>query len=77
MTKDSIFNQNFNLLGVGEGNDSLLLLYEGQTVLKFYASGQRYWQGLLATMELKSRHDLISRLYNMVVSCKDEISFEV
>ncbi|XP_076940104.1 uncharacterized protein At5g49945-like [Bidens hawaiensis] len=28
-------------------------------------------------MDLKSRHDLIARLYNMVVPCKDEITFEV
>lgn len=76
-TKDTIFDRNFSLLGVGEGDDSPLLLKEGQTVFKFYASGRRYCQGLLATMELKSRHDLISRLYNMVVPCKDEISFEV
>ncbi|OMO75196.1 hypothetical protein CCACVL1_16293 [Corchorus capsularis] len=76
-TKGSIFEKNFSLLGVGEGDDSPLLLKEGQTVFKFYASGRRYCQGLLATMELKSRHDLISRLFNMVVPCKDEISFEV
>ncbi|CAM8937585.1 unnamed protein product [Rhodiola kirilowii] len=76
-TNDSIFAKNFSLLGVGEGEDSPLLLKEGQTVFKFYASGRRYCQGLLATMELKSRHDLISRLYNMVVPSKDEISFEV
>ncbi|KAJ4717414.1 DUF1682 family protein [Melia azedarach] len=76
-TKDSIFEKNFSLLGVGEGNDAPLLLKEGQSVFKFYASGRRYCSGLLATMELKSRHDLISRLYNMVVPCKDEISFEV
>ncbi|XP_050209476.1 uncharacterized protein At5g49945-like [Mercurialis annua] len=76
-TKDSIFEKNFSLLGVGDGDDSPLLLKEGQNVFKFYASGRRYCQGLLATMELKSRHDLISRLYNMIVPCKDEISFEV
>lgn len=75
--KDSIFDRNFSLLGIGEGDDSPLLLKEGQTVFKFYASGRRYCQGLLATMEMKSRQDLISRLYNMVVPCKDEISFEV
>ena len=75
--KDSIFDKNFSLLGVGDGDDSPLLLKEGQNVFKFYASGRRYCQGLLATMELKSRHDLISRIYNMVVPCKDEISFEV
>lgn len=76
-TRDSIFEKNFSLLGVGEGDDSPLLLKEGQNVFKFYASGRRYCQGLLATMDLKSRHDLMSRLYNMVVPCKDEISFEV
>jgi hypothetical protein len=76
-TKDSIFERNFSLLGVGEGEDSPLLLKEGQTVFKFYASGRRFCQGLLATMELKSRHDLISKLYNLVVPCRDEINFEV
>ncbi|XP_059648211.1 uncharacterized protein At5g49945-like [Cornus florida] len=76
-TKDSIFDKNFSLLGVGVGDDSPLLLKEGQTVFKFYASGRRFCQGLLATMELKSRHDLIARLYNMVVPCRDEITFEV
>ncbi|KAK4491262.1 hypothetical protein RD792_001998 [Penstemon davidsonii] len=76
-TKDSIFDKNFSLLGVGETEDSPLLLKEGQTVFKFYASGRRFCSGLLATMELKSRHDLISRLYNMMVPCRDEITFEV
>ncbi|KAL8168368.1 hypothetical protein V2J09_009867 [Rumex salicifolius] len=76
-TKDSIFEKNFSLLGIGEGEDSPLLLKEGQTVFKFYASGRRYCQGLLATMELKSRQDLISRVYNSVVQCKDEITFEI
>uniref|UniRef100_A0A5B6YH25 Coiled-coil domain-containing protein 47 n=1 Tax=Davidia involucrata TaxID=16924 RepID=A0A5B6YH25_DAVIN len=76
-TDDSIFEKNFSLLGVGEGKDSPLLLKEGHNVFKFYASGRRFCQRLLATMELQSRHDLISRLYNMIVPCKDEITFEV
>ncbi|GFY89375.1 hypothetical protein Acr_06g0013150 [Actinidia rufa] len=77
--KDSIFEKNFSLLGVGDSkdDDSPLLLKEGQNVFKFYASGRRFCQGLLATMELKSRHDLISKLFNLVVPCKDEITFEV
>ncbi|CAN8274057.1 unnamed protein product [Cochlearia groenlandica] len=75
--KDSIFEKNFSLLGVGEGEDSPLLLKEATNVFKFYASGRRYCQGMLATLELKSRHDLISRMFNAVVPCKDEISFEV
>ncbi|KAK7302361.1 hypothetical protein RJT34_13248 [Clitoria ternatea] len=76
--KDSIFEKNFSLLGIGDGGDDTpLLLKEGQTTFKFYASGRRYCQGLLATLELKSRHDLIARIYNMIVPTRDEISFEV
>ncbi|XP_020221523.1 uncharacterized protein At5g49945 isoform X3 [Cajanus cajan] len=76
--KDSIFEKNFSLLGIGDGGDDApLLLKEGQTTFKFYASGRRFCQGLLATLELKSRHDLIARIYNMIVPCRDEISFEV
>ncbi|RDX91896.1 hypothetical protein CR513_26048, partial [Mucuna pruriens] len=76
--KDSIFEKNFSLLGIGDGGDDApLLLKEGQTTFKFYASGRRYCQGLLATLELKSRHDLIARIYNMIVPCRDEITFEV
>ncbi|XP_010482292.1 PREDICTED: uncharacterized protein At5g49945-like isoform X1 [Camelina sativa] len=76
-SKDTIFQKNFSLLGVSEGEDSPLLLKESLNVFKFYASGRKYCHGLLATMELKSRHDLISRLFNLVVPCKDEITFEV
>ncbi|GAA0166139.1 hypothetical protein LIER_21366 [Lithospermum erythrorhizon] len=75
--KDSIFDKNFSLLGVGEGDDSPLLLKEGQSTFRFYSSGRRFCQGLLATMELKSRHDLIARVYNAVVPCKDEMTIEV
>ncbi|KAL0412757.1 UNVERIFIED_CONTAM: hypothetical protein Sradi_1477400 [Sesamum radiatum] len=38
-TKDSIFDKNFSLLGVGDTDDSPLLLQEGKNVFKFYASG--------------------------------------
>lgn len=75
--RDSIFDKNFSLVGVGKDEDSPLLLKEGQNVFKFYASGRRFCQGLLATLELKSRHDLISRLIDVVVGGKDEIKIEV
>ncbi|CAN8253540.1 unnamed protein product [Cochlearia groenlandica] len=79
-SKDTIFHKNFSLLGVGEGDEDdspPLLLKEALNVFKFYATGRRYCHGLLATMELKSRHDLISRVFNLFVPCKDEIAFEV
>ncbi|KAK8921448.1 hypothetical protein KSP39_PZI019910 [Platanthera zijinensis] len=77
-TKDSIFDKNFSLLGTGDGKeDAPLLLKEGQNVFKFYASGRRFCQGLLATMELRCRHDLISRLTDLLFSNTDTITFEV
>ncbi|KAJ4851179.1 hypothetical protein Tsubulata_000473 [Turnera subulata] len=77
-TKDSIFKKNFSLLRVGErGGNALLLLKEGQNVFKFYTSGRRHCQGLLAMVKLKCHQDLMARLYNLVVPCKGEISFEV
>lgn len=77
-TRDSIFEKNFSLLGTGDGKDDApLLLKEGQDVFKFYASGRRFCQGLLATMELKSRHDLIARMVELLFPKKDTITFEV
>lgn len=77
-TKDSVFDRNFSLLGTGDGKeDAPLLLKEGVDVFKFYASGRRFCQGLLATMELRSRHDLIARLTDLLFGKKDVIAFEV
>ncbi|WOL03555.1 hypothetical protein Cni_G12275 [Canna indica] len=76
-TKDSIFEKNFSLLGTGDGKDTPLLLKEGQDVFKFYASGRRYCQSVLATMEMRSRHDLISRAFDLVLPNRDVITFEV
>ncbi|KAJ0976904.1 hypothetical protein J5N97_012378 [Dioscorea zingiberensis] len=76
-TKDSIFDKNFSLLGAGEHKDAPLLLKEARDVFKFWASGRRCCKGLIATLELKSRHDLISRMWEMVFMKKDTITFEV
>ncbi|CAM6113993.1 unnamed protein product [Calypogeia fissa] len=75
--KDSVMEKNFSLLGTGDGVDSPLLMKEGQNVFKFYASGRRYCEGLLATMDLKSRHDLITRLWYLISPRKDEITIDV
>jgi hypothetical protein len=76
-TRDSIFDKNFSLLGTGDGRDTPLLLKEGQDVFKFYASGRRFCQGMLATMEMRARHDLLSKLLELVFPRKDTITFEV
>lgn len=76
-TRDSIFDKNFSLLGTGDGKDTPLLLKEGQDVFKFYASGRRFCQGMLATMEMRARHDLLSKFVELVFPRKDTITFEV
>lgn len=76
-TKDTIFEKNFSLLGTGDGKDTPLLLKEASDIFKFYASGRRFCQGLLATMELRSRHDLISRILDLLLPKQDTITFEV
>ncbi|XP_042497598.1 uncharacterized protein At5g49945-like [Macadamia integrifolia] len=43
-TKDSIFDENFSLMGTGDGKPPLLLK-EGQSVFKFYVSGRRFCRG--------------------------------
>ncbi|KAH6763476.1 heat shock protein 70 [Perilla frutescens var. hirtella] len=52
---------NIILLRINETDDSLLLLKESKNVFKFYASGRGFYLGLVVTMELKSRYDLILR----------------
>ncbi|KAM0939968.1 putative PAT complex subunit CCDC47 protein [Dioscorea sansibarensis] len=76
-TRDSIFSKNFSFLGAGDGNDAPLLLKERPDVFKIWASGRKYCKGFVATMELKKRHDLISRIWDMVLLKRDTITFEV
>ncbi|KAL2634188.1 hypothetical protein R1flu_005667 [Riccia fluitans] len=75
--KDGIFDKNFSLLGTGDGVDSPLLMKEGQNVFKFYASGRRYCESLLATMDFRSRHDMITLLWYLVSPRKDEMTIDV
>eukprot|EP00897_Mesotaenium_endlicherianum_P002985 jgi/Mesen1/2714/ME000168S01797 len=73
----SIIERNFAQIGSSEGADEPLLMKEGQTIMKFYASGRRYCEGLLATLELKYRHDLLSRLWYLVRPTRDMITIDV
>lgn len=75
--KDGIFDKNFSLLGTSMEPDSPLLIKEGQNVFKFYASGRRFCRGLLATMELQCRHDLITCMWYFVSPRKDEMTIDV
>jgi hypothetical protein len=76
-TRDSIFDKNFSLLGTGDGKDTPLQLKEGLDVFKFYASRRRFCQRMLATMEMLARHDLLSKLVDLIFPKKDMIIFQV
>eukprot|EP00479_Gromia_sphaerica_P000819 TRINITY_DN1097_c0_g1_i1.p1 TRINITY_DN1097_c0_g1~~TRINITY_DN1097_c0_g1_i1.p1 ORF type:complete len:202 (-),score=45.02 TRINITY_DN1097_c0_g1_i1:559-1164(-) len=55
------FEDQFAVIGDFEGEHELQKLYkDSQSCYKFYASGRRYCGGLLATIELKKRHDIFS-----------------
>ncbi|KAH7438521.1 hypothetical protein KP509_04G018600 [Ceratopteris richardii] len=75
--KDGILDKNFSLMGVTAEPDAPLLSKEGQTIFKFYASGRRYCRGLLATMDLQCRHDLITCMWYLVSPRKDEMTIDV
>lgn len=75
--KDGIFDKNFSLLGTSMEPDSPLLIKEGQNIFKFYASGRRFCRGLLATMDLQCRHDLITCMWYFISPRKDEMTIDV
>lgn len=74
---DSILEKNFSVLGFGDEPDAPSLVKEGQNTFKFYASGRRYCESLLASIVLKNRQDLLSQLLYLVVPAKDEITFQI
>ena len=74
---DSILEKNFSLIGFGDEPDAPSLVKEGMNNFKFYASGRRYCESLLATLALKNRQDLLSQLLYMVLPGKDEITIQV
>eukprot|EP00271_Cylindrocystis_brebissonii_P011871 TRINITY_DN29859_c0_g1_i1.p1 TRINITY_DN29859_c0_g1~~TRINITY_DN29859_c0_g1_i1.p1 ORF type:complete len:533 (+),score=90.73 TRINITY_DN29859_c0_g1_i1:32-1600(+) len=75
--ENSVFEKNFSLLGTGDGVDEPLITKDTQNTFKFYASGRRYVDGLLATLDLQYRHDLITMLWYRVAPKTDTVTIEV
>mmetsp|Transcript_16388 Transcript_16388/g.35447 ORF Transcript_16388/g.35447 Transcript_16388/m.35447 type:complete len:430 (-) Transcript_16388:945-2234(-) len=70
-----IFDRNFSLLGPGDSSE--IMIKESANVCKFYASGRRHCQGLLATLTMKARQDALSVLFNLINPVEDVITVEV
>jgi len=73
VAEGSILEKNFALIGTGESQNGDVLMKEAHDCFKFYASGRRYTQALLATIDLKGRQDLLSMAMYTVLSKTDTI----
>lgn len=75
VAEGSIIQKNFALVGTGDEQEGDVLTKESHSCFKFYASGRRYTQALLATLDLKARQDLLSLGLYTVLSKNDTIDF--
>ena len=61
-----------------EGEERVDLLKESASKFKYYASGRRFVEGMLVTLDLRARQDIImGYLVNMLLPQDDLIDFEV
>ena len=72
--KGSVLDKNFSSLGP---DSDPVLMKESGNVFKFYATGRRYCQGLLAELTLLPRQDALSMLWNLLSPSEDLIRVEV
>ena len=75
-SEGSILEKNFALLGVDDVEEEMMLK-ETHNIFKFYASGRRYCQGLLATLDLKARQDLVSMAFSTLTAKQDTLDIDV
>jgi Protein of unknown function (DUF1682) len=50
---------------------------ESHSIFKFYASGRRHCQSMLATMDLRKRQDLLTMAYYLFSPREDVLDIEV
>ncbi len=80
-TKDgpsTIYGRNFALVGLSNKTSSSEIIFrESQHTFKCYASGRRHVSGMLTTLELHKRQDLLSRVVGLVMPQSDKVVIEV
>ena len=72
-----LLERNFSLVGHGKQPRNEVLLWDSPSCFKLYATGRRYCQGMLATLNLKPRQDLLMRLWGLVSPSEDTLEVEV
>eukprot|EP00210_Caulerpa_lentillifera_P009504 g9064.t1 len=76
VSEGSLLAMNFSMLG-GVDQDKEVLLKESCAEFKFYASGRRYCQGMLITLNLRSRQDLLAWLFHLISPQPDTLDVDV
>lgn len=69
-----LFDKNFSSIGGGMGQEKIMR--EAGNCYKFYASGRRHVAGLLATLNLCARQDLLSVLWDILSPSEDTVTLE-
>ena len=74
----TIYGKNFALVGVDtKKTDSEIVFRDSQSTFRCYASGRRYVNSMMTTLELCKRQDLLTRIINLVMQKKDKMIIEV
>eukprot|EP00873_Tetraselmis_striata_P023663 jgi/Tetstr1/443927/TSEL_031879.t1 len=74
---NTLLERNFSLLGPGDSDENEIMMQESYSLYKFYASGRRYCQGMLASLDLCRRQDLLSLMVYTVFPKDDTLEVEV
>lgn len=76
VSKGSILEKNFSMVG-GVDQDEEVLMKESCAEFKLYASGRRYCQGVLITLFLRSRQDLLSMVFHLISPRPETLEVDV
>lgn len=71
-TPGGVLDRNFAVVAGSQG-----LVKESQNQFKLYASGRRFCQGMMCTLNLKARQDLLTQLVSLVDPKEDTLQVEV
>jgi hypothetical protein len=74
---DGVLDRNFALLGPGDTAAGEVLLKDSMHSFKLWASGRRFCQGMLATLQLVRRQDLLAYTVMALRGQKDVLELEV
>lgn len=74
---DGVLDRNFALLGPGDTAAGEVLLKDSMHCFKLWASGRRFCQGMLATLQLVRRQDMLAYTVMALQGQKDVLELEV